>query len=151
MLIESVMQNLRKMVKSVEAYSRTVEAGFGVTGPQLWAIWELGKNAPLSLKDLAERMHMGPSTLVGVIDRLIAKGLVRREQDAVDRRRVCLSLTATGSAMWAKAPNPAQGKLIKGLQDMDPKELKAFERGMSYLVKVMEADQLEARFFFAEA
>jgi len=34
---------------------------------------ELGRKAPLSLKDLAANMHLSPSTVVGVIDRLIAR------------------------------------------------------------------------------
>lgn len=149
-MIEGIMQDLRKMVKAVEAYSRTVETRFGVTGPQLWAIWELGKDSPLALKDLASRMHMSPSTLVGVVDRLMAKGLVHRAQDPLDRRRIRLTLTEAGRAMCDQAPDPAQGKLIQGLQDLEPQAREGFRLGLAYLVKVMEADQLEARFFFAE-
>lgn len=148
--IEGVMQNLRKVVKALEAYSRVVETRFGLTGPQLWVIWELGRHAPLALKDLAARMHMSPSTLVGVIDRLLAKGLVRREQDPEDRRRVCLSLSPEGLLLWAKAPDPAQGRLIQGLKEMPAKERSAFHHGLEHLVKAMDADQLEARFFFSE-
>lgn len=149
-LVEVAMQNLRRIFKAVETYSRSVEARFGITGPQLWALWELGRSAPLSLKDLAERMHLTPSTVVGVVDRLILKELVIREQDSVDRRRVCLSLSAKGQSLFAQAPNPAQGQLILGLQKLEPGQLKDLNQGLEFLVEVMEADKVEARFFFSE-
>lgn len=149
-LIDEVMQNLRRMFKAVESYSRSVEERFGLTGPQLWALWELGRDGPLALKDLASRMHLSPSTVVGVVDRLIAKGLVLREQDTQDRRRVCLYLSQEGRALWTSAPNPAQGKLVEGLQSMDPSQRRELNRSLEFLVKVMEADKIEAKFFFSE-
>jgi DNA-binding MarR family transcriptional regulator len=149
-LIEDSMQNLRRIFKAVESYSRTVETKFGMTGPQLWALWELGRTSPLSLKDLAASMHLSPSTVVGVIDRLIAKDLVTREPDQADRRRVCLSLSSKGRELLDQAPNPAQDQLIKGLKSLDPGQLKTLSRSLESLVKTMAADKLEAPFFFAE-
>lgn len=148
--IEGAMQDLRKVVKAVEAYSRAVEARFGVTGPQLWATWVLGKGEPLSLKELAAQMHLSPSTLVGVVDRLAAKGLVSRAQDPVDRRRIRLTLTEAGRALCAQAPDPAQGRMVQGLQGLDPADLVGLRRGLAHLVNALEADRFEARFFFAD-
>ncbi|HJV91249.1 MAG TPA: MarR family transcriptional regulator [Holophagaceae bacterium] len=149
-VVEGVMQNLRRLFKVVESYSRSVEAQFGLTGPQLWALSELGRSAPLSLKDLAARMHLTPSTVVGVIDRLLAKGLVQRAQDPADRRRVSLSLSPEGKALLATAPSPAQGRLIEGLNQLDPKQLTALSAGLDRLVELTDAKQVEARFFFSE-
>src|ERR1039458_676501 len=129
-LLEGSMQNLRRIFKSVESYSRTVETRFGITGPQLWALWELGRSAPLALKDLAVSMHLSPSTVVGVIDRLIAKDLVTRKADKVDRRRVCLSLSPKGQTLIDKAPNPAQDQLIKGLKSISPTQLKTLHQSL---------------------
>jgi DNA-binding MarR family transcriptional regulator len=137
--VEGVMQDLRRIFKVVETYSRSVETRFGITGPQLWALWELGRGTPLSLKDLAARMHLSPSTVVGVVDRLVAKDLVVREADQVDRRRVCLSLSSQGRSLIAKAPNPAQDNLIKGLKSLPPGQL-----------RTMDADKIQAPFFFSE-
>lgn len=144
------MQNLRRIFKAVELYSRSVEARFGITGPQLWALWELGRKAPLSLKDLAANMHLSPSTVVGVIDRLIAKDLVVREADKADRRRVCLSLSPLGQALISQAPNPAQEQLIKGLKSLSQAQLKTLHQSLETLVKTMAADKVNAPFFFSE-
>ena len=149
-LVEAVMQNLRRIFKAVESYSRSVETRFGITGPQLWALWELDRSAPLALKELAARMHLSPSTVVGVVDRLIAKGLVTRETDQVDRRRVCLSLSDQGKSLTKQAPNPAQDQLIKGLKSLSPDQLGTLSQSLGLLVHTMDADNLEAPFFFSE-
>ena len=149
-LVEEVMQDLRRIFKVVETYSRSVETRFGITGPQLWALWELGRSAPLSLKNLAARMHLSPSTVVGVVDRLIAKDLVVREGDPVDRRRVCLSLSDKGKALTRQAPNPAQDQLIKGLKSLDSQQLETLSQSLGTLVLTMDADKIQAPFFFSE-
>ena len=45
-LIQECMQNLRRIVKALEDYSTSVEKRFRLTGPQLWALWELGRSGP---------------------------------------------------------------------------------------------------------
>jgi DNA-binding MarR family transcriptional regulator len=149
-LIEAAMNHLRRIVRALEVYSKEVEARFGLTGPQLWALWELGQGGSLALKTLAARMHLHPSTVVGVVDRLSEKGLVVRSEDPRDRRRVCLALTPKGRATLRRAPHPAQGRLIHGLQAMAPRQRKALHDALATLVGVMEAQDLEATFFFAQ-
>jgi DNA-binding MarR family transcriptional regulator len=144
------MNHLRRIVRALELYSREVEATHGLTGPQLWALWSLANGGPMSLKALAEAMHLDPSTVVGVVDRLEAKGLVVRGKDATDRRKISLSLTPKGRALEKKAPHPAQDRLVKGLSGLRLDRLKALERSLAFIVGTMEAESIEARFFFAD-
>lgn len=144
------MQSLRHIVRALEDYSRSVEKRFGLTGPQLWALWELGRGGPLALKDLAERMKLDASTVVGVVDRLVAKGLVVRNPDPQDRRRVSLAPTGKGREILAAAPHPAQGHLLAGLENLDPEAVAGLHQALSTLVDVMGARNVEAPFFFAE-
>ena len=148
--IEDIFHDIRRMVRALELYSKEVDVRFHLTAPQLWALWELGKDGPLSLKDLSERIQLHPSTVVGVVDRLESKGLVTRKGDTVDRRRVKLSLTAAGRALRKKAPHPAQGRLLMKLQDMSEKQVSDVHKALITLVKAMEAEDVEARFFFSE-
>jgi DNA-binding MarR family transcriptional regulator len=149
-LIQECMQNLRTIVKAIETYSESVEKRFGLTGPQLWALWELGRSGPSALKDLAERMKLDSSTVVGVVDRLAIKGFVVRNPDPQDRRKISLALTARGEEILAAAPHPAQGHLLAGLETMDRKKVENLHEALTMLVRVMEAENLEAPFFFAK-
>lgn len=144
------MNHLRRMVRALELYSREVEAAHGLTAPQRWALWMLYKVGPMSLKDLAANMHLDPSTVVGVVDRLEAKGLVARSRDTQDRRRVRLALTPKGKALERKAPHPAQDRLVAGLSGLRLDRLRSLERQLAFLVGIMEAEDLEASLFFGK-
>nr|WP_320133089.1 MarR family transcriptional regulator [uncultured Holophaga sp.] len=148
--IQACMQHLRRIVKALDNYSRAVEKHFNLTGPQLWALWEVGQHGSCALKELAERMKLDPSTVVGVVDRLEAKGLLCRQPDPKDRRRISLVLTAGGETVLAQAPHPAQGHLLRGLASLGEARVEALNGSLEILVKVMEAEHLEAPFFFAE-
>jgi DNA-binding MarR family transcriptional regulator len=50
----------------------------------------------LRMSDLAERVMLSPSGLTRVVDRLVAKGLVNREEDPEDGRVARASLTERG-------------------------------------------------------
>ena len=115
-LIQECMQSLRRIVKALEDYSLGVEKRFGLTGPQLWALWELGRSGPCALKDLAERMKLDSSTVVGVVDRLVAKGLVVRSPDPGDRRRISLTPTAKGDGSSPRRPIPPRGTSWRALR-----------------------------------
>lgn len=148
--IEAIFQDIRRIVRALELFSKEVDVKFNLTAPQLWALWELGKDGPLALKDLSSRIQLHPSTVVGVVDRLEAKGLVARKPDPEDRRRVRLSLTPAGRALRRKVPHPAQGRLLHALQQMPEKEVSGIQTSLATLVKAMEAEDVEARFFFSE-
>jgi DNA-binding MarR family transcriptional regulator len=51
------------------------------------------------LGELAERLQIQPHSAVGLADRLVTKGFIRRVPDQEDRRCVFLVLTAKGEAV----------------------------------------------------
>lgn len=104
----------------------------------------------MALKDLAAHMYLNPSTVVGVVDRLVEKAMVVRNNDPRDRRRVSLALTFQGEALLKEAPHPAQGQLLHGLQSMQLEEVRNLHMAVATLVRVMEAENLDATFFFAD-
>jgi len=149
-LIQECMQNLRRIVKALEDYSTSVEKRFGLTGPQLWALWELGRSGPCALKDLAEKMKLDSSTVVGVVDRLVLKGLVLRNPDPEDRRRISLIPTPKGEEILTAAPHPAQGHLLAGLEKMDRRKVENLHEALKTLASVLEVEHLDVPFFFAK-
>ena len=148
--ISEIMQSLRRIIKSIQDYYQEVAENFGVTGPQLWALWEMGRSGPLALKDLASQMHLESSTVTGVVDRLVAKGLAERHPDARDRRRISLLPTDKGREILAAAPHPAQGHLLAGLASLEPARVTALHESLAILESVLQAEQVDAPFFFAK-
>ncbi len=56
----------------------------------------------LSIGELAGIMHVRHHSAVGLVDRLVHRGLLRRTRDAGDRRRVRVGLTSRGKTVLSR-------------------------------------------------
>jgi len=71
----------------------------------------IGRHEPLSAKELARRTSTDPFRVTRALTTLAAKGLVSRQTDPNDRRRVSLRLTPTGRG--------THDKIAQSLSDME--------------------------------
>ncbi len=74
----------------------------GLTSAQFDIIATLGNTPGMMPKDLGEKTLITKGTLTGVVDRLVAKGLVRRIPSAQDGRSQIVQLTRKGAALFDK-------------------------------------------------
>lgn len=79
--------------------SKRMLAAAGVTGPQRLVLRMVGRFPSTSAGDLAALLHIHPSTLTGVFDRLEQRGLLERLEDPEDGRRALFRLSARGEAV----------------------------------------------------
>jgi DNA-binding MarR family transcriptional regulator len=68
----------------------------GLSPVSAWALVQLDPEHAISQKELADRLHCNPSTVVDPTDRLEQRGLVVRRPHATDRRINVLTVTARG-------------------------------------------------------
>lgn len=76
----------------------------------------------ISIKKLRKQLNVESGTLTGVIDALIRKGWVIREEDPADRRIKQISMTDTGKKKWADLPDPkvlVHQKLVNNIPSED--------------------------------
>jgi len=78
----------------LQRMSKRMEASLGVTGPQRLVLRIVGRFPGLSAGDLAHIVELHPSTITGILQRLEGRGLLLRERDPEDNRRVRLRLKA---------------------------------------------------------
>jgi DNA-binding MarR family transcriptional regulator len=67
------------------------------TPPQYAALFKLHEQGSVSQNSLGRMIAMDAATMQGVVRRLNSRGLVNRTPDAIDRRRIQLSLTDLGT------------------------------------------------------
>jgi DNA-binding MarR family transcriptional regulator len=89
----------RRLYLGQRAVHDTLDARMGQRGASLWN-WILlrtaAENEGCSQREVAERMHIEPPTLVRHLDKLAHDGLVERRRDDRDRRIARVYLTAAG-------------------------------------------------------
>lgn len=141
-MVADIIDNLRRVFQAVNEYSKKAERETGLTGPQLWAIKVLAEAAPIKVSELARRMYLHPATVVGVLDRLEARGLVTRTRSQEDRRVVDIDLTDLGKDIVNKAPEVAQGLLVRGLEPLAGKDLVRITDALEQLVKILGAQEI---------
>jgi len=74
----------------------------GLTPQQYAALVKIRDFGSVSQNQLGRAVAMDPATCQGVVQRLIAKRLVQRDDDPQDRRRSLLSVTALGNDIAEK-------------------------------------------------
>lgn len=74
-----------------------------LTPTQLAVLAKLHEQGPASQNQLGRETAMDAATVKGVIDRLARRGLVATRPSAEDRRRLRVSLTEEGRALFADA------------------------------------------------
>jgi DNA-binding MarR family transcriptional regulator len=75
----------------------------GLTYPQYVVMLALWERDDVTVSALGERLFLDSGTLTPLLKRLEAPGLVQRQRDAQDERRVRITLTAQGAALRAQA------------------------------------------------
>jgi DNA-binding MarR family transcriptional regulator len=98
---------LYQLVETLRAEHEEAAASAGLTAPQ--AMFLMVIDAPMSMRQLAERMGCDASNITGIVDRLEAKGLVGRSVDRTDRRIKRIARTAAGE----KAVGRFQRELVR--------------------------------------
>ncbi|MGV9267946.1 MarR family winged helix-turn-helix transcriptional regulator [Kitasatospora sp. NPDC003701] len=94
-------------------------------GLRLWDMAVLAALAdfgPHAQRDLVRRLGVDPSDMAKAADRLAAAGCVERVRDTADRRRVSVSITATGRAALAELDAQAREVQDEILAPLDAQE-----------------------------
>lgn len=104
------------MVKQFREYTRQLECHLGnmnqadccccgVSKAQCFLIVEIGRKPGISVKELAEILHVDKSGISRSVEELVQKGFVERTPSKEDRRFVTLSLLPKGQERFEKIEN----------------------------------------------
>ncbi len=149
--IAEIVQTLRRLFRAIHEYSKAIQKKSGLSGPQVWALTILKAQAGLSARELAARMFVHPSTVTGIVNRLVRKGAITRTIDKRDRRGVRLSATRSGGRILKTTPPPVQVGLSRALAALPPRRLRDLRTSLARIAHETEADRIKAPFFDLES
>ena len=141
-VIANIMDNIRRVFQILNEQSQRIKQETGLTGPQLWAIRVIHEHGPINISDIAKRMYLHPTTVLGIIDRLEARGLVSRTRSKDDRRITWVELTQDGNNLVKSVPEVVQGLLGARLEGISLNDLVEIDEGISQLVKIFGVQEI---------
>jgi MarR family transcriptional regulator, organic hydroperoxide resistance regulator len=117
------MRTIWALDHELQRTSRRMKSGLGVTGPQRLVLRVVGRFPGMSAGQLAQVLHLHPSTLTGVLQRLEHQGLLARRADARDGRRVLLGLTREGRQLDVDSEGTVEAAVRLALSEVSEQKV----------------------------
>ena len=139
-----VLVATRRMIRAVDLYSRRLVAQHQITGPQLLCLSQLAETTGVTATELAGQVHLSPSTVVRILDRLEARNLIQRTRSTGDRRRVIVTVTEAGRQFSLLTPYSDRHPLRQAMQHLAAADRSRLATLLETLVEIMAAPPLSA-------
>lgn len=115
------MRVLWALDHSLQSASKRMEATLGVTAPQRLVVRIVGRYPGISAGHISEILHLHPSTLTGILQRLEERSLVVRRPDPEDARRALFELTAGGREVDELRSGTVEAAVRRALRRLPPR------------------------------
>lgn len=135
------LRELWRLNHALERLSARMERELGITAQQRLILRCIAHRDKISAGGLAELMHVDPGTVSAALRRLEAKGLVRRERPAEDRRRVVVTLSARGRALARPAEGTVEHAVARLIESLSVAESDATRRALTRLTMLMDRER----------
>lgn len=135
---------LRRIMRATDLNARNLARDTGLTLAQLLVLQALADTGALAVKDISIRLGVSQATMTSVIDRMVGKGLVRREKSDIDRRQTMISLTEIGRAKLDSAPDPVQDFYSSRFNALPDWEQAMILAALERVVVLMDASTFDA-------
>ena len=115
------------------------------TMPQLKVLLCLYFDGPYRMKDLAATLGVSTPTATGIINRLVRRGLLRRNHDSEDRRVVTCRLSPHGAEQIATLWTTRFAVFQDIFGSLPPEELDLVARAAAVVLKAAEGRNARAK------
>lgn len=122
----------------LQSTSKRMEAQLGITAPQRFVLRLVGRFPGITASQLAQALHVNPSTVTGIIKRLTGRRLIARRLDPHDRRRTFLGLTAAGRSINAETAGTVEGAVQQVIDSTPPAKAAAAREVLGSLAAALE-------------
>jgi DNA-binding MarR family transcriptional regulator len=128
-MTQSVEEAARQVLDTIPLVMRTIRAEFrsqrsnDLSVPQFRALAYIESNDGVSLSSLANHIGLTLPSMSKLVDGLVSRRLVDREEYQEDRRRVCLRITSQGKSELKAVHDHTQAYLAEKMAGLTKEEL----------------------------
>jgi MarR family 2-MHQ and catechol resistance regulon transcriptional repressor len=124
--VEEAVRAYVKLMRAARAVTACLEhrlAARGLTTTQLGVLEALLHKGPLTHRELGRKVLTSAGNMTDVVDKLEARGLVRRVRGVADRRQVRVELTDAGRALIERVFPSHAADIARAMSGLDDAEL----------------------------
>jgi len=140
-LIEQAMELDRKVHRYLRRQSFEAWMNLDLTVPQVKTLFFVSNEGQTNSRALARAMHVTPSNITGIVDRLVEQGLLSRQGKPDDRRVLVLRTTDKGENLIGDLRERRISNLRMILSDLSIEELSRLVEGLSALAQSAHENQ----------
>ena len=119
----------RELDIGIAAQLGSLDVGF----TSLAALYAIGGPVTLTVGDLAEELDRSPSATSRLVDGLVSRGYVARDEEVADRRQRVLTLTPEGQALLAAVDRERADQFLAVVRPMPMSERALVAMGVAAL------------------
>ena len=138
--IKSIIGLMHNLMLSAKARDPHPWLHLELTREQLRVIFLLSFKGQVSPSKVAESFGVPKANVTSVIDRLVGKGLVSRQENPDDRRSYILSLTEEGRGQVERLREIGADRIKRVLERMPDEALASLRTGLESLIAVLKEE-----------
>ena len=141
-----IIVNIRKIVRSLNLESKSIQKEFGLSITQLMCLGHLqsSPNYQSTHKELMDLLSLNSSTITGIINRLEKRAYIARMRKTGDRRLTYITLTASGIKLLEETPNILHDRLAKRLEALSASDQSMVNRALEIIISATQITKLDA-------
>lgn len=129
------MRLLWSIEHRLQRVSKRMGSELGITGPQRLVLRVVGRFPGISASELAHVVRLHPSTITGILQRLIAKGWLERRRDPTDTRRIQLLLKPQGAVYTRTTRRTVEQAVTDALNDAGAANVRAARKVLTQIAE----------------
>ncbi|AJE45072.1 MarR family transcriptional regulator [Celeribacter indicus] len=142
--IDQSLIALRRILRATELYERDLAQAAGLTSAQLRVLQLVGAEGSTTPKELASRMGVTQATITALVDKLVARDMVKRVPSIEDRRQTNVTITDEGNSRLADAPDALQQRYVKAFSAMADWEQAQLVASLERVAAMLDAKDIDA-------
>ena len=134
------MRLLWSIEHSLQRMSKRMAREMGITMPQRLVLRVVGQFPDLSAGDLAHILRLHPSTITGILQRLVTRGYLERKRDPGDSRRARLRLKPSAIRHTRVAPGTVERAVAAALARTGKSNVRAAQKVLAEIALTLDHD-----------
>ena len=145
-----LLSSIRKIIRAVDLHSKVLLKKYGLTGPQLMILNEIGKSNQLSVTEIAKNISLSQATVTTILDRLEQQGFIIRIRGKSDKRKVYIEASEKTRRILDSKPSLLQVEFVNRFNKLRDWEQSLLVSSLQRIAAMMDAQQLDTELLIEE-